>query len=92
MFSQFDILSKRTLLKIHLSSNILYGVKSLVKYSNMYRVSQGKLILKKRLLGHQKRTFKLKKWDLYIHEMRNFDKKIFDLPTFMFLWSQSLHI
>ena len=24
--------------------------------------------------------------------MRNFDKKIFNLPTFMFLWSQSLHI
>ena len=24
--------------------------------------------------------------------MRTFDKKIFNLPTFMFLWSQSLHI
>ena len=24
--------------------------------------------------------------------MRNFDKEIFNLPTFMFLWSQSLHI
>ena len=24
--------------------------------------------------------------------MRNFDKKIFNLPTFMFLWSQYLHI
>ena len=24
--------------------------------------------------------------------MRNFDKNIFNLPTFMFLWSQSLHI
>ena len=24
--------------------------------------------------------------------MRNFDKKIFNLPTFMFLWSQFLHI
>ena len=24
--------------------------------------------------------------------MRNFDKKVFNLPTFMFLWSQSLHI
>ena len=24
--------------------------------------------------------------------MRNFDKKMYDLPTFMFLWSQSLHI
>ena len=36
MFSQFDILSKRTLLKIHLSSNILYGVKYLVKYLFQY--------------------------------------------------------
>ena len=24
--------------------------------------------------------------------MRNFDKKVFNLPTLMFLWSQSLHI
>ena len=46
----------------------------------------------KRLLGPQKCTFKSKKWYLHIHEMRNFDKEIFNLPTFMFLWSQSLHI
>ena len=39
----------------------------------------------KHLLGYQKCTFKSQKWYLYIHEMRNFDKKLFYLPTFMFL-------
>ena len=58
----------------------------------IYRVFQLDLPQMKCLLGHQKCTFKSWKWYLYIHEMRNFDKKIFNLPTFMFLWSQSLHI
>ena len=44
----------------------------------------------KRLLGHQKCTFRSQKWYLYIHVMRNFDQKLFYLPTFMFLWSQFL--
>ena len=58
----------------------------------LYRVFQLDLPQIKCLLGPQKCTFKSKKWYLHIHEMRNFDKEIFNLPTFMFLWSQSLHI
>ena len=44
-----------------------------------YRVFQLNLPQNKRLLGHQKRNFKLWKRYLYIHEMRNFDLWPLDL-------------
>ena len=44
-----------------------------VKCDFIYRVFQLDLPQNNHLLGHQKCTFKSKKQNLYIHEMRNFD-------------------
>ena len=48
---------------------------NLTDESLLYRVFKLDLHQTKRLLGHQKCTFKSLKWYLHIHETRNFDKK-----------------
>ena len=63
-----------------------------LKEECLYRVFQLDLPQIKRLLGHQKCTFKSQKWYLYIHEMRNFYKKPILFTNFYVSGSQSLHI